>query len=121
MGTRRKALLIVAGILGMLACDYVVSKVAGDAMGNIADKTVTVIEGGGFAERRIGSPFALQENMTSVNGVPPYVHSDSMFFPENVGRNAAYYRDMIFLGLVAVEGWIIGLYELLKNSRSRKV
>jgi hypothetical protein len=116
----RGILLIIVAVGGMLACDYAVSKVAGDAIGKIADETVIEYGGEGSARRIIGSPFALKEEMTSVNGVPPYVYRQTVVFPENIGRNAAYFKDMIFAGLVAAEGWVLGLYELFRNRRNKK-
>jgi hypothetical protein len=113
-------LLIIASILGMLACDYFVSKFAGAALGEIADKTVFEWEGGGSAGRIIGSPFELERNVTSVNGVPPYVYHYYMAFPENIGKNEAYYMDIIFAGLMATEGWALVLYELFTNRKRKR-
>jgi len=86
---RHKGTLAKIGALAAL--DLGVGAVCGHYAGPIADNTKIISESAGRSTITTGWPFPLQKYIETVNSVPPYVHKDYLYYPENSGKNAVFF------------------------------
>lgn len=89
-------------------------------LGNIADNIRIDSGTVGRGCRIIGWPFALQKHVVRVNGVPPYVYQETLYFPENAGRNAALFMGTILGLLLLIESSVFGINEWRQNRILKK-
>ena len=89
-------------------------------LGNIADNIRIDSGTVGRSIRIIGCPFALQKHVVMVNGVIPHVYQETLYFPENAGRNAALFMGTILGLLLLIESSVFGINEWRQNRILKK-
>jgi len=114
---RHKGTLAKIGALAAL--DIGVGAVGGYYAGPIADNTKIISESAGRSTITTGWPLPLQAYIETVNSVPPYVHKDYLYYPENSGKNAVFFGGLATGVSALIEAGSILANRLLKKNEKK--